>query len=138
MFHETPNSSPKSVLSETRKTHHNSVRSLQINLRATHKELHDLTYILQNEDVLKMARNEIANLIRTVKVLLQKQQQSLFIIRRAKTSRRPEYDFFLSSDRLPGRNSVSSDKVNVRLDIRQKFEHQEFVRLLKQFGATLP
>ena len=29
---ETPNSPPKSVLNETLKTHHNSVRSLQIDL----------------------------------------------------------------------------------------------------------
>ena len=47
---------------------------------------------MKNEDVLKIARNEIDNLTRTVKVSLQKQQQSLLITRqpprkRAKTSR---------------------------------------------------
>ena len=75
MFYECkkiPNSPLKRFHNETLTTHYNSVRSLQIDLRATPKELHDLAYIVKNEDVLKMARNEIANLTRTV--LLQKQQ----------------------------------------------------------------
>ena len=89
---EIPISPPKSVFNGTLKTHHNSVRSLQIDLRETLKELHYLTYIVKNGDVLNMVCNEIANLIRTVKVSLQKQQRSLFITRqfprkRAKTSR---------------------------------------------------
>ena len=47
---------------------------------------------MKNEDVLKTACNEIGNLTKTVKVSLQKQQQSLLITRqspreRAKTSR---------------------------------------------------
>ena len=86
------NSPPKRVYNETLKTHQNSVRSLQIDLRATLKELYDLTHIVKNEDVLKIARNEIGNLTRKVKVSLQKQQQSLLITRqsprkRVKTSR---------------------------------------------------
>ena len=122
---EFPNSPPKNVLNETLKTHRNSVRLLQIDLRVSLKELHDLTCRVKNEDVLKMARNQIANLIRTVKVPLQKKQQSLLIIRqslrkRAKTSHKPEHNFFLNPDRLSGRNNVTSDKVNVRPDIRQK------------------
>ena len=95
MFDESKdisNSPPKGVYNETLTTHQNSVRLLQIDLRATLKELYDLTYIVKNEDVLKIARNEIDNLTRTVKVSLQKQQQSLLITRqpprkRAKTSR---------------------------------------------------
>ena len=67
------NSPPKRVYNETQ-THQNSVRSLQIDLRATLKELYDLTHIVKNEDVLKIARNEIGNLTRKVKVSLQKQQ----------------------------------------------------------------
>ena len=74
VFHEckeTPNSPPKSVPNENLKTRHNSARSLQIDLRATLKELHDLTNMLKNKDVLKMYRNEMAYLlIRTVKVSL--------------------------------------------------------------------
>ena len=47
---------------------------------------------------------------------------------------------FLSPDRLSGRNDVTSDKVNFRLDIRLNFffkkqVHQEFVWLLKEFVA---
>ena len=38
---------------------------------------------MKNEDVLKITRNEIANLTRTVKVSLQKQQQSLLITRQS-------------------------------------------------------
>ena len=38
---------------------------------------------MKNEDVLQIARNEIANLTRTVKVSLQKQQQSLLITRQS-------------------------------------------------------
>ena len=51
------------------------------------KELYDLTYIVKNEDVLKIACNEIANLTRTVKVSLQKQQQSLLITRQSPKKR---------------------------------------------------
>ena len=51
------------------------------------KELYDLTYIVKNEDVLKIACNEIANLTRTVKVSLQKQQQSLLITRQSPEKR---------------------------------------------------
>ena len=95
MFHEykeIPNSAPKRVQNETLKSHHNSGRSLQIDLRANFKELHDLPYIVKNEDVLKMARNEIVNLTRSVKVSLRKQHQPLLITiqslrKRAKTSR---------------------------------------------------
>ena len=61
---EISNSPPKRVYNETLKTHQNSVRWLQIDLRATLKELHDLTYTVKNEDFLKTARNEIANLTR--------------------------------------------------------------------------
>ena len=61
-YKEIPNSPPKRVRNETLKT-----KLLQIDLGATHKEPHDLTYIVKFEDVLKMARNEIANLTRTVK-----------------------------------------------------------------------
>ena len=56
---------------------------------------------------------------------------------------RPEYNIFLSPDRMPGRNDTTSDKVNFRLGIKQNlfFEkkrgHQEFVWLLKSFGATV-
>ena len=84
---EISNSPPKRVHNETLKTHRNSVRSLQIDLRANLKELHDLTYIVKNEDVLKIARNEIANLTRTGKVSLQKQQQSLLITRQSSKKR---------------------------------------------------
>ena len=86
MFHECKeisNCPPKRVLNETLKAHHNSVRWLQIDLRPPLRELYDLTYIVKNEDVLNMARSEIANLMRTVKVLLQKQQQSLLITRQS-------------------------------------------------------
>ena len=65
---EISNNPLKRVHNETLKTLHNSVRSLQIGLRVILKELHDLTYIVKNEDVLKIARNEIGNLARTVKV----------------------------------------------------------------------
>ena len=58
----------KRVHNETLKTLYNSVRSLQIDLRVILKELHDLAYIVKNEDVLKIARNKIGNLARTVKV----------------------------------------------------------------------
>ena len=58
----------KRVHHETLESLHNSVRSLQIDLRVTLKEFNDLTYIVKNEDVLKIARNEIGNLARTVKV----------------------------------------------------------------------
>ena len=67
---EISNNPPRRVHNETLKIHQNSFRSLQIDLRATLKELHDLTYIVKNEDVLRIARNEIANLTRTVKVSL--------------------------------------------------------------------
>ena len=80
---EISNSPSKRVHNETLKTHKNSVRSLQIDIRATLKELQDLTYIVKNEDVLKIARNEIANLTRAVKVSLQKQHQSLLITRQS-------------------------------------------------------
>ena len=40
------NSPPKRVYNETLKTHQNRVRSLQIYLRPTLKELYDLTYIM--------------------------------------------------------------------------------------------
>ena len=80
---EISNSLLKRVHNETLKTHRNSVRSFQIDLRATLKELHDLTYIVKNEDVSKIARNEIGNLAKTVKVSLQKQQQSLLITRKS-------------------------------------------------------
>ena len=65
---EISNNPLKRVHNETLKTLHNSVRSLQIDHRVILKELHDLTYIVKNEDVLKIARNEIGNLARTVKV----------------------------------------------------------------------
>ena len=42
---------------------------------------------MKNEDVLKITRNEIANLTRTVKVSLQKQQQSLLITRQSPKKR---------------------------------------------------
>ena len=42
---------------------------------------------MKNEDVLQIARNEIANLTRTVKVSLQKQQQSLLITRQSPEKR---------------------------------------------------
>ena len=42
---------------------------------------------MKNEDVLKITRNEIANLTRTVKVSLQKQQQSLLITRQSPKNR---------------------------------------------------
>ena len=61
------NSSPKRVHHETLKIHHNSVKSLQKDLR----------------DCLKIARNEIGDLTGTVKVSLQKQQQPLFITRQS-------------------------------------------------------
>ena len=67
---EISNNPPRRVHNETLKIHQNSFRSLQIDLRATLKELHDLTCIVKNEDVLRIARNEIANLTRTVKVSL--------------------------------------------------------------------
>ena len=57
---------------------------------------------------------------------------------------RPEYNCFLSPDRLCGRNNVTSDKVNFRPDIRQnifwekKTEHKEFVWLLMQLRAVAP
>ena len=89
---EISNSPPKRGHNETLKTHQNSFRSLQIGPRATLKELYDLTYVIKNEDILKIARNKIGNLTRKVKVSLQKQQQSLLITRQsprklAKTSR---------------------------------------------------
>ena len=59
---ETSNSPPKRGHNETLKTHQNSVRSLQIGPRATFKELYDLTYVVKNEDILKIGRNEIGNL----------------------------------------------------------------------------
>ena len=65
---EISNNPLKRVHNETLKTLHNSVRSLQIDLRVILKELHDLAYIVKNEDVLKIARNKIGNLARTVKV----------------------------------------------------------------------
>ena len=40
------NSPAKRVYNKTLKTHQNSVRSLQTDLRATLKELYDLTYTL--------------------------------------------------------------------------------------------
>ena len=51
---------------------------------------------------------------------------------------------FLKPGCLPGRNDVISDKANFRQDITQnlffekKSRHQEFVWLLKQFGAIVP
>ena len=57
---------------------------------------------------------------------------------------RHEYNFCLSPDILSGRNDVTSGNVNFKPDISQnicfekKSEHQEFVWLLKQFGATKP
>ena len=51
---------------------------------------------------------------------------------------------FLSLDRLSSRNDVTSSKVNFRSDIKQNFlfekksGQQDFVCLLKQFGATVP
>ena len=80
---------------------------------------------MKSEDALKIVRNELDYLLtRTVKVLLQKQQQSPLITRQpprkqAQTSRKPEYNFFLNPDRLSRRNNVASDKVNARPDIRQ-------------------
>ena len=71
MFHkckEISDSPPKRVQHDTPKTHRKSVISLQIDLLAALKELHDLTYTVKNEDVLKLAHNEIANLTREVKV----------------------------------------------------------------------
>ena len=44
-------------------------------LQATLKELYDLTYIVQNGNVQKMAHNEISSFIGTVEVFLQKQQR---------------------------------------------------------------
>ena len=44
--------------------------------------------------------------------------------------RKPEYNSYLSSDRLSGRNDVTSDKKIIG--------HQKFVQLLKQLGATEP
>ena len=68
---EISNNPPRRVHNETLKIHQNSFRSLQIDLRATLKELHDLTNMLKNKDVLKMYRNEMAYLLkRTVKVSL--------------------------------------------------------------------
>ena len=89
IFHECkeiPNSPPKRVCNEILKT-----KLLQIDLGATHTEPHDLTYIVKFEDVLKIARDEIANLTRTVKPPY-KSSSSLLITRqflkqRAKRSR---------------------------------------------------
>ena len=63
-------------------------------------------------------------------------QQGLMFILRLYESLRP--------DKLSGRNDVTLDKVNFRSEIRKKYffwkksGHQEFVWLLKQFGATVP
>ena len=58
-------------------THCNSVRLLERNIRATFKELHDLTYIVKNEYVLKLARNDIPKLTRTVLKFCYKKSSSL-------------------------------------------------------------
>ena len=46
-------------------------------MRATFKELHDLTYIAKNEYVLKLARNDIPKLTRTVLKFCYKKSSSL-------------------------------------------------------------
>lgn len=80
-FEEIRNSRPlKRVHHETCKTHHNSVRSLQIDHWAFLEGLHGLRYIVKNEYVLKITQNDIVNLTRTVKVLLQEQQHSLLYL----------------------------------------------------------
>ena len=44
----------------------------------------------------------------------------------------PEYNLFLSPDRLPGRNDVTLDKLNFRADIRQNlfFEKNQDIKSL--------
>ena len=49
MLNQEKDSPPRRVYNETLKTHQNSVRSLEIDLRANLKELHDLTYVVKNE-----------------------------------------------------------------------------------------
>ena len=52
---------------------------------------------------------------------------------------RPEYNTFLSSDRLSGKNDVILDKVIFKSDIRQNLflRKDQNIKSLEQFGATV-
>ena len=93
MFHECkeiPNSPPNIFLNGTRRPTIDSTTESDHYKYIFGQPLRNLMIwrtlkqLLKNEDVLKMARNEIAKLIRTVNFLLQKQQQSLFITKQSR------------------------------------------------------
>ena len=52
--------------------------------------------------------------------VLEKPQGEVIYYAKEVLINRPEYNF-LNPDRLPGRNDVTSDKVNFRPDVRQNF-----------------